>query len=269
MRVIGTLFGLATVANAFGGTKAACPTPAPAPPLMCTDAEPQAPRDVSAGSPGDLDPRVVPYSDPSALVLVNTHWHLGAEHMSAGEYDQPPPKGRRLLATDIDPGYYCPALPESSTGDYTWEFCVNTEVGQTYEFHYVHSNAGVGIADGLGGAFARSNNPIALVVGQVVQVTTDDADCVDDMMHTWQDVAKGEWALYLGSTTGMSYNNEVCSPYTVNWNVDTKCRRVCAKSVDAMCKTMIEEYGMSKDIMPHGSRVLVAPEFSSSKLMSY
>jgi len=270
MKIAGALFGLTVMGRAFA--KDHCPTPAPPAPLLCNIAEPQAPRDVSPGSPGALPARVTPYSDTSKLVLVNTHYHLGAEHKSNGEYDQAPPDKdhhRRLLATEIDAGYYCPALPESETGDYEWKYCVNTHVGHTYEMHYVHSNAGAGIADGLGGAFANSNNPIALVVGQVVQITTNPADCVEDMMHNWQQPAKGDMALYLGSTTGMSYNNEVCSPYTVNWNVDTKCRKVCAASFDAMCKTMIEQYGMSKDIMPHGSRVLVAPEYSDEGLTFY
>jgi len=266
---LGLYYSYETCGNADQYT---CPTPAPAAPFLCTDAEPQAPRDVTAGSPGELDDRVPSvYSTPETLVHVNTHYHLGAEHKSTGQYDQLAPldNHRRLLATDIDAGWYCPALPESETGDYEWEYCQNTKVGHTYELHYVHSNAGVKIADGLGGAFAKSNNPIALVVGQVVQITTNPDDCVDDMMHHWQQPAEGEMALYLGSTTGMSYNNEVCSKFTVHWNVDTICRKVCAESFDKMCKTMIEDYSMSKDIMPHGSRTLVAPELSASELYFY
>lgn len=65
---------------------------------------------------------------------------------------------------------------------------------------------------------------------------------------------------YSGSTTGETYDNEVCSPYTVSWHVNTKCLEISAKSIDDYCKIM-DKYGVEKDLGVHGSRKLVDAKY--------
>ena len=67
-------------------------------------------------------------------------------------------------------------------------------------------------------------------------------------------------AKYIGSSTGTSHNQEICSPYRVSWHVDRACNMVSATTLDGMCKVMKEVMGMKKDLYPHGSRELVDPK---------
>merc|ERR1712079_946722 len=66
-------------------------------------------------------------------------------------------------------------------------------------------------------------------------------------------------AVYTGSTTGTTRNNQVCSAYTpITWQVDRKCHLISASAFDKMCADMLQmRDDMSGDIHPHGSRQLV------------
>ena len=143
-------------------------------PPACNIAEPQTPRDLSAGAEGQMTPKAATLTDAQAnfLPLVNVHFHLGAEHKSdsyndgtdSAAYDA----GRRL-ASNPRPGWMCPTetLTSSQMTPYAFEHCEGVEVGKSYEVHYVHSSAGVDadmtdginaddLADGLGGAAKKS-----------------------------------------------------------------------------------------------------------------
>jgi hypothetical protein len=133
----------------------------------------QAGGNVTRGYRGQLDagnrvPITAEYAD-EGLCPVNVHWHLGAEHLSVGEYDERgrgptgthPSNNRRLASGSYGPsnnrrlasgsynqtrlGYQCNHYrPDDSkfTTPYDWQHCVNMEVGQTYEIHWPHSAAG-------------------------------------------------------------------------------------------------------------------------------
>ena len=75
----------------------------------------------------------------------------------------------------------------------------------------------------------------------------------------WVDVAK-----YVGSTTGTTRTNEVCSMYApITWQVDRTCHKVSAWSFDQMCKMMLDNPDdMSSDVHPHGARELILPEWA-------
>jgi len=81
---------------------------------------------------------------------VNVHWHLGAEHYSAGQYDETGTgptdiHRRRLAAGKTRKGYQCKHYDENVkqfTKKYKWQHCVGMEVGQTYEVHWPHSALG-------------------------------------------------------------------------------------------------------------------------------
>ena len=262
--------------------------PAPAAKLKCANAQTQSLRDVSPSySSGLKTPTSVIHHDSvSSLKHVNTHYHLGAEHKSTGQYDKLHTTSRELLAgTATDYGFYCDDVPAVSSltatqkSEYNWEYCTDTKVGKTYEIHSVYSSGGTAMGDGLGGAFAVQNNPTVVVRGQVFHIVNDNAydlpsgsSLMNGILTSFPGttgsaatLTTGEVTLYSGSTTGRSYNNvDSCSPYQITWQVDQKCRLISAKSFDAMCKKMKEDYGMSADTHPHGSRDLVSNALSSN-----
>ena len=233
---------------------------------------------------GDRAPITGSYAK-EGLCPVNVHWHLGAEHLSVGQYDETGtgPARRRELAAGARQGLQCKHYKASDakfTKPYNWKHCVNMEVGQTYEIHWPHSAAG---ACGTrhqyqtpfyDGVFCRdgiiSLNPLNTfqkigVQSQVFTVVNDEAyyngDLIKGMIvdgDKGQDVAK-----YTGSTTGTSRSNTVCSRYTpITWQVDRKCHLISASSFDKLCADMKTQHDdMSGDLYPHGSREVVASKY--------
>lgn len=229
----------------------------------CLNAGPQAPRDVTVGSTGAMVADSTPLDSTVGMVQVNTHFHLGAEHKSAGEYDEPMGFGFGCKGTTS-------GLATSHLAAYDFQYCKETEVGETYEFHFVYSTGGEKLGAGLGGAFATTSEPTIIVQGQVFVVVNDDTGAYDHDMLSGSTFDKlGEdIALYMGSTTGTSYNNnDKCSPYSINWNVDRKCQLLSAKSLDEVCRQMIE-LNMEADIHPHGSRELVSEALSVDTMLT-
>jgi len=123
---------------------------------------------------GDRVPITVPYSQTD-LCPVNVHWHLGAEHYSAGQFDEygtgPVEDGgnsslpdgychdgdsgsrrrlregerRGLAGSCTRLGFRCRAHDFSDpkfTTPFNWQHCVDMKVGETYEIHWPHSAAG-------------------------------------------------------------------------------------------------------------------------------
>jgi hypothetical protein len=120
----------------------------------------QAGANVTAGYTGEINATGrSPITDPywkAGLCPVNVHWHLGAEHLSVGEYDDAG-KGpaataadaahRKLLAAaaGIRAGLRCKkydAKQPMFTKEYAFQHCVGMKVGETYEVHWPHSAAG-------------------------------------------------------------------------------------------------------------------------------
>jgi len=262
---------------------AACPYNFAKP--ACTVAEPQSPRDLTAGASGNKVPKAAVLTDAQVnfLPLTNVHFHLGAEHKSeaysdgsdAAAYDAS--HARRLAAgAEVRPGYMCPTASLSSTqlASYNFQYCRGqVEVGKSYEIHYVHSSAGYhaseivdasqdAMDDGLGGAANGRGqlNPMVAVQGQVYQIVNG-AAAVDDLLHGWTVVGHTDSVMYAGSTTGPSHNNEICSPYAITWHVDKACHQVPPESFDNLCRQMSELYQLENDLYPHGSRMIVAPAF--------
>jgi len=271
---------------------------------------PQAGANVTKGYKGSMDVgELMPITDPyykKGLCPVNVHWHLGAEHYSAGEYDcvenmhddehRALEEGhtkhcgpsdiheRRLAAGKVRQGFQCNHYDESDpkfTTPYEWKFCDKTmEVGQTYEVHWPHSAAGAcgtpnqyqtpfydGVFCNLPlDVFATLQaQDIASAVGVQAQIYT----IVNDEAYYYPDLIKGmivegdfgkDMAIYTGSTTGTSRDNQVCSQYTpITWQVDRKCHLISASSFDKMCADMLSQQDdMSDDLYAHGSRELVA-----------
>jgi len=256
--------------------------------------------DVTDGYKGGIDTNVTPISVPyfkTALCPVNVHWHLGAEHRSAGQFDESgtspnhagtpsvqddnPDAGRRLA--DARYGFACSKYNQSAAfnTEYAWKHCVDMHVGETYEVHWPHSALGAcgtpnqyqypfydGVFCGATAELLGSLTPqmIADSVGVQGQVFT----IINDEHFYYPDLARGmivdednnmgiDVAAYTGSTTGTTRNNQECSAYTpITWQVDRKCHLISASSFDKMCADMKQmRDDMSGDLHPHGARELV------------
>ena len=282
---VGAVVGMAvTIGIAYPVLDDKWNAPAAAPAkLACSTAQPQSPRDVSSTFTGLKAPRV-PVSNvaPTNYKHVNTHYHLGAEHKSAGQYDkQHDTSGhRRLLSAETEYGYYCDdvtwstgTLTPAQKTDYNWEYCENTHVDKTYEMHWVYSSGGEGdLSAGLGGAFDTQNNPSVTVRAQVYHIVNDNTGAFDrnDLLEGWDATAAAvDSVTYSGSTTGRLFNNDdSCSPFQVTWQVDRKCHLISAKSFDAMCEKMRMRYDIEADAEPHPSRDVIIPALSSSTVMN-
>ena len=294
---VGAVVGMAvTIGIAYPVLDDKWNAPAAAPaPLACSTAQPQSPKDVSESFTGSKAPRAVAVDEAvTGLTHVNTHYHLGAEHKSDGEYDKKHDTSgaRRLLSAETEYGYYCDdvawvqGLNTAQKTEYDWQYCENTHVGKTYEMHWVYSSGGEGdLSAGLGGAFDSQNNPKVTVRAQVYHIVNDNTYDRSTLLDGWDTTQLGYTlanqnamqqsqtnaatnfgpVTYSGSTTGRSYNNDdSCSPYQINWQVDRVCRPISAKSFDDMCKKMKEQYGMDADAEPHSSRDLVSTALSAN-----
>lgn len=216
----------------------------------------QAGGNVTLGWQGELEHNADPINNTlkaMGLCPVNVHWHLGAEHLSVGEYDQDgagPPNNnlrRRLFAGEVRLGGRCYHYEQSDskfTTEYQWEHCVDMHVGETYEVHWPHSNMGAcntpfqyqtPFYDGVfcnmkGGTNADGDvvldlsdaQNVANQVGVQAQVFT----IVNDENYYYPNLIRGmlvknfmgqemgqHITAYTGSTTGTSRSNEICSAY--------------------------------------------------------
>jgi len=252
---------------------------------LCKISGPQAPRDLSTPPnnnyaddsnngdwyPGSLYPKAPLLSREQMrnLSLANVHFHLGAEH-KADEY-----LNEYLMdewtsdSNETRPGYMC-FEPHTVADRYEFKHCKGVQEGYTYEVHFVHSSAGYSadqidhadteeLDDGLGGA-AHGYGALNPTIGVEAQVFHIDQNATPhdgaSLVKGFLDERKEVWA-YLGSTTGSSLNNTICSPYQVSWHVDIMCHKIRPQDFDDMCKEMKNRYGLDDDLSPHGSRVLV------------
>jgi len=250
----------------------------------------QAGVNVTKGYNGNLDadhePITVPYYQ-KGLCPVNVHWHLGSEHYSLGQYDETgtgpsPVEHRRRLSGKARKGYQCKLFDEDHpkyTTPYDWKYCVDMEVGQTYEVHWPHSALGdcgtlnqyqTPFYDGVLCHADRLDGDLQEHVGVQSQVFT----IVNDEDYFYPDLISGmtvdgdmgqDIAIFTGSTTGTSRDNNICSQYTpITWQVDRVCHKISASTFDKMCADMMSQRDdMSDDLYPHGSRELVADDLAN------
>jgi len=238
----------------------------------------------------------------TALCPVNVHWHLGAEHRSAGEFDENgkspklaglpdddnPDATRRLVEARY--GYACHKYDSSNPkfkDDYKWKYCKDMHVGETYEVHWPHSSLGAcgtpnqyqhpfydgvfcsATAELLGQLTPQDIASNVGVQGQVFTIINDDAYYYPDLARGMIVEAEGglgqNIAAYTGSTTGTTRNNTICSAYTpITWQVDRKCHLISASSFDKACFDMLQmRDDMSGDVHPHGARELVWSNLSA------
>jgi len=232
------------------------------------------------------EPITVPYYQ-AGLCPVNVHWHLGAEHLSVGQFDETGTgpseiNERRRLAGETRLGFQCKLYDDSDakfTTKYNWQHCVDMEVGQTYEVHWPHSAVGAcgtpnqyqtPFYDGVFCNIDQLADPAGQigVQSQVFTIVNDESYYYPDLFHGMiVDGDKGaDIAKYTGSTTGTTRDNEICSQYgPITWQVDRKCHLISASTFDKMCADMkAQRDDMSDDLYAHGSRPLVADEHTAN-----
>mmetsp|Transcript_26790 Transcript_26790/g.43090 ORF Transcript_26790/g.43090 Transcript_26790/m.43090 type:complete len:390 (-) Transcript_26790:26-1195(-) len=249
---------------------------------------------VTEGYKGLINTTAVPITVPYfqvGLCPVNVHWHLGAEHLSVGEFDESgtgPTEihERRRLAGKTRQGFQCKLYnkdDEKFTKHYNWQHCQDMEVGQTYEVHWPHSAAGAcgtlnqyqtPFYDGVLCDFSKLD---LATLPQQIGVQSQVFTIVNDEDYYFPDLIRGmivdgekgsDIAKYTGSTTGTSRNNQICSRYgPITWQVDRKCHLVSASTFDKMCADMkAQRDDMSEDLHPHGSRELVSDDNAANNL---
>jgi hypothetical protein len=253
----------------------------------------QAGADVTKGYIGGLDagewrvPITTPY-DQTDLCPVNVHWHLGAEHRSAGEFDEDghgPGDHRR--AGEARLGHRChkyDAEDPKFTTPYEWKHCKDMHVGETYEVHWPHSAAGdcgtqwqyqtpfydgVFCNDGVINILTPLNTYKTIgVQAQIYTIVNDESYYRGNMIEGMQTDGDfgADMTMYTGSTTGTSRNQEVCSRYApITWQVDRKCHLISASSFDKMCEMMKQmKDDMSDDLHPHGARETTATAITAN-----
>lgn len=256
-----------------------------------TNVGPQAGANVTKGYQGSMNVDYLPITTPywqNGMCPVNVHWHLGAEHLSVGEYDEngKGPKEYERLDGDIRMGFRCNKYDETDpkfTKPFDWKHCKNMQVGETYEVHWPHSAAGAcGTPNQYqtpfyDGVFCIDGvlTDTAAQVGVQSQVFT----VVNDEDYFWPNMLSGmivdgemgtDLAKYTGSTTGDKRNNQICSQYSpITWQVDRKCHLISASSFDKLCYDMkLQRDDMSGDLYPHGSRTLVDDDLAADNFQN-
>jgi len=245
--------------------------------------------DITKGTQGTFNSGVTPQTDEywkNGLCPVNVHWHVGAEHRSAGEFDETfAAKGPSDSGSSERRGLRCKHYNSGDTKfttEYKWKYCSHMKVGETYEVHWPHSKLGkCGTSDQYQSPFydgvfctftsmppAQGLANAVGVQGQVFTVVNDEKYYYPDLIRGM--IVEGDYGkhitYYTGSTTGTSRNNTHCSSYApITWQVDRTCHLISASSFDKLCADMLDQKDdMSSDTHPHGARELVWANLSAN-----
>lgn len=236
---------------------------------LCLDAGPQTPRDISNVT--GMNKTVFDSAPaPQQMNLCNIHTHTNAEHKGPGF---------SVFVNDSDTGGYAcndsASLtaaeltdPTNGTGAYQ-----GVKPGDTIEVHWVHTSCDIQPGEGLGACLTDTcTDPLLRVEAQTFLVVNDPNALdfedfgYDGNMVNGRHQAKalptgtGKPVEFLGSTTGPSYNQSVCSPAKVTWSVRPQCARVDISSLHRWAA----EGNVFKETKSHGVRQLVtAPELLS------
>ena len=234
---------------------------------LCLDAGPQTPRDIT--SLDGINPVTFEFAPAATeMNLCNIHTHTNAEHKGPGF---------SVFVNDTDSGgYACNATADLTEAELTEApgAYKGVKPGDTIEVHWVHTScAEAAPGEGLGACVPEGcDSPLLRVEAQTFLVVNDGA-ALDFMSMTYGGQAAngmhqakmipsttGKPVNFLGSTTGPSYTQSVCSPAQVTWNVRPDCAKLDINSLHAWA----EADNVFKETKSHGVRQLVtAPELLS------
>lgn len=248
-----TVFSAAAMADGHGHSGEA----------VCSGFGPQTPRDIDSLH-GENNRAFSLAPDYEEMNLCNIHFHQNAEHKAkdfsifAGEGDK---KG-------IGGGYMCTisqGLSDAELKAPKKDICNGLMPGDTIEVHYVHSSCDVTPGPTLGACLSETcANPDLRVETQVFTLVNDSSamDFADysyggnkqDGLHQAKslDFGTGAPVEFTGSTTGPSFNEQVCSPLQVSWSVRPQCAKLDINTVGKWC-----ESNVFNEDSAHGVRKLV------------
>lgn len=230
--------------------------------LYCQDAGPQTPRDISL-TVGNNAASFALAGAPDELNLCNIHTHTNAEHKGPGF---------EVFVNDSDfGGYACNDAasltaeelrdPYDGNGPYH-----NVKPGDTIEVHWVHSSCDVAPGPGLRSCLSDSCEKPRLRVEAQTFLLVNDPHAADFGDFTYAGTVRGDLhqakalpdstgtpVIFRGSTTGPSYNDQVCSPAQVTWSVRPQCARLDIHSLHRWA----ESDNVFKETRSHGVRQLV------------
>ena len=200
--------------------------------------------------------------------LCNIHTHTNAEHKGPGF---------SVFVNDSDyGGYACDGsgdLTEAELAPYTDNDYGKVKPGNTIEVHWVHTSCDATPGEGLGACVPETCTSPTLRVETQVFLVVNDRNAANFMdygysgsktggLHQPRSLPSGTGTpvQFLGSTTGPSYTQSVCSPAQVTWSVRPHCQKLDIASLDAWA----ESGNVFKEKKSHGVRQLVtAPELLS------
>jgi len=218
---------------------------------QCIGAGPQAPRDIDkkAGT------NPVTFETAPAIEdmnLCNIHFHRNAEHKAAAY--------STYVEDGSHSGWACqePAEGRLEMDHAEYNECEGIAEGDTIEVHWVYTTCDTkseGVKTMGGGLNAcmtsTCSNPELRVAAQVFVLQKNGELKFAESPITHDDPT----VVYIGSTTGPSYNNNDCSPFQVTWDVKTTCGNL---DIDDFSKWCSDNKYNEKHA--HGVRALVTPE---------
>jgi len=234
---------------------------------LCLTMGPQTPRDIS--SKVGLNKTMFGMAPAStAMNLCNIHTHTNAEHKGPGF---------EMFVNNTDSGgYACNGtadLTDAEKAPYDNNDYKGANPGDTIEVHWVHTSCDTTPGEGLGACVPETCESPTLRVETQVFLVVNDRGAADFMDYAYQGnmsggmhqpkmlpTGTGTPVQFLGSTTGPSYTQKVCSPAQVTWSVRPQCQKLDIASLDAWA----ESDNVFNETKSHGVRQLVtAPELLS------
>ena len=231
----------------------------------CEGFGPQTPRDIDnvKGANGVTFSVAPPAAN---MNLCNIHFHENAEH-KAEAFSIYAGAGHN----GYDSGYQCKlskTLSKKELAPTVGKICEGEHgdlvPGDTIEVHWVHSSCDIEPGPTLNSCFSSAcANPDLRVETQVFTLVNDAKALNFNELQSAQNLPTntGTPVEFLGSTTGPSYSEAVCSPYQVTWSVRPQCAKLDITSVGEWCKSNVfnEDHA-------HGVRKLVVNPKLLSKI---
>ncbi len=227
----------------------------------CLNSGPQSPRDISQKA--GTNPSFFTYAPPAEkLNLCNIHFHKNAEHkgpqfaVNGGTGEHGGWKCNVDIPNQQQPAALAPLSPAS-------QGCTNVQPGDTIEVHWVFSSCNVKPGKGLGACVSPTCANPQIRVESAVYLLVNDAEASDfgqfdyrasnTPYHQPGQLPEATDAVeFLGSSTGPSYTNQICSPYQITWQVRPQCRPLDINTLHSWCQTNV-----FKEHHAHGVRQLV------------
>ena len=232
---------------------------------ICEGYAGQTPRDIDSKT--GTNPVVFELAPPASdMNLCNIHFHKNAEHKA---------EAFSIYAGDgkdgYDSGYQCGISENLTAAELAapaGDICKGLETGDTIEVHWVHTSCDVAPGPGLGSCLSDAcANPDLRVETQVFTLVNDsNALDFNDLSYSNNQVngfhqAKalpentGLPVEFMGSTTGPSYSEQICSPLQVTWSVRPQCAKLDINTIGKWCESNVFEEDHA-----HGVRALVTDE---------